>query len=147
MEENRDVELAKAAPAGLSRIGLSPDGKQLAFTSHETLSSPWKICLVSPAGGPIREIYVTKAGEVIQWFHWTPDGREIWLRKFTRAADEKSKPATAFLSISPDGRIIRTLDPSLMATGNNSIHSDGRQLAYEAGAARVELWALENFLK
>ena len=111
-----------------------PMGNSSLSLRYEPLGSPWKICLVSPAGGPIREIYATKAGEVIQWFQWTPDGRAIWLRKFTRAADEKTKPVTEFLSISPDGRNVRTLDPSLMATGSNSIHPDGRQIAYASGA-------------
>ena len=147
IDANRDIELVKTSMNGLSEISLSPDGKWLAFTSRQALGSLTRVSLVSPAGGPIREIFTTNPGEIVQWLQWTPDGRSIWLRKYIPAADAKMKPKFEFLSISPDGQRIRKLDQSLIATGINRFHPGGRQLAFSFGQSRIELWALENFLQ
>jgi Tol biopolymer transport system component len=143
----QDVEIVTTSMQGVTSISPSPDGKWLAFPVRAELGSPVRLALVSPGGGPVREIYTTKAGEIIQGLQWTPDGQAIWIRKFTPAPNEKMQPVIECLSISPDGQHIRRLDPSLNSAGVFRIHPEGRQVAFAGGQFKVELWALENFLK
>jgi Tol biopolymer transport system component len=147
LASGQDVELATMkGPAGTPRIALSPDGKWLAFLSLDIMKDPLKLMIVSADGGPAREIFRTKGGEYIQWLQWTPDGRSIWLKKYTPPADPKLKPTFEFLSVSPEGSAVRKLDLSIDNGLDFRIHPDGRQIAFSLGQGKVELWALENFL-
>jgi hypothetical protein len=98
--------------------------------------------LVPATGGPAKEINRTAEGQYISWIEWTPDGRSVWFMKYRPAVDSKAKPVYEFISVSPDGQTVRKL--ALDHIGR--IHPDGRQIVYDSGQTKIELWALENFL-
>jgi hypothetical protein len=113
----------------------------------DTVAEPRKLLLVPASGGPAREIYRTKAGEYVQWISWTVDGRSIWLKIYSPPADPKGKPAIEFLSVAPDGQNVRKLEVSILNALDFRLHPDGRQVAFWTGQSKLELWALENFLR
>ncbi|MDH4198128.1 MAG: LpqB family beta-propeller domain-containing protein, partial [Candidatus Aminicenantes bacterium] len=148
LESGQDVELGTMkGPVGLPRLALSPDGKWLAFTSMDTVSEPRKLMLVPAAGGPAREIYRTKEGEYVQWISWSVDGGSIWLKIYTPPSDDKGRPVIEFRSVSPDGQNVRKLEMSILSAMDLRLHPDGRQVAFWTGQSKLELWALENFLR
>lgn len=147
LESGQDIEFGNMkAPVGVPRLALSRDGKWLAFTSADTISEPRKLLLVPAAGGNAREICRTKEGEYVQWISWSPDGRSIWLKMYTPPADDKGRPSIEFRSVSPDGKDVRKLEMPLLGAQDLRLHPDGRQIAFWTGQAKLELWALENFL-
>jgi len=147
LASGEDIELASMnGPIGLPRLSLSPDGKWLAFTSLDKMMEPVKLMLVPAAGGAAREIYRTEAKVAIQWISWTVDGRSIWVKKYQASSEPKGKPTIEFLGMTPDGQNIRKLEMSLLGAMDLRFHPDGRQVAFTAGQAKLELWALENFL-
>lgn len=144
LDSGKDTELATMkGPAGLPQITPSPDGKWLAFTSLDVMKEPVKLMLVPALGGSPQEIFRTKEDENIPWLQWTPDGRSIWLLKYRRASDPKTKSEFEYFAVSPDGHVIRKLE--LASAGR--IRPDGRQIAFSTGQGKYELWALENFLR
>jgi len=148
LTSGEDIELASMnGPIGLPRISLSPDGKWLAFTSLDKMLEPVKLMLVPADGGAAREIYRTEAGVMIQWISWTVDGRSIWVKTYRASSEPKGKHAIEFLGMTPDGQSIRKLEMSLLGAMDLRFHPDGRQVAFTAGQSKLELWALENFLR
>jgi Tol biopolymer transport system component len=153
-----DAELASMdAPVGLPRLAVSPDGRWVAFTSIENVAGPRTLMIVPASGGPARELFKLGDKGFAQWLVWTPDGKEIWLKLYKAAPDDKGQPSIEFLGVSPEGGTVRTLEmgakqgdkatswqiPSAM---DLRLHPDGRQVAFWTGQSKLEVWALENFL-
>jgi Tol biopolymer transport system component len=153
-----DAELAAMDSAiGWPRLAVSPDGKQVAFTSIEKAVGPPTLMIVPAAGGPAREILKLGDRGFAQWLFWSPDGKEIWTKLYRSAPDGQGQPSIEYLAVSPDGGAVRTLELGakqgdqtapwqILSAMDLRLSPDGRQVAFWAGQSKLELWALENFL-
>jgi Tol biopolymer transport system component len=129
---------------GTKYLGVSPDGRQLAFIGKER-----KVLNVMPAaGGEPRELLRLESPET---FHpstglaWTPDGRYILFGKRTWSAGQPHEP-DELCRIPTEGG-----EPQKLLAMNDlhqiSVHPDGRRIVFTAGWDwETKVWVMENFL-
>lgn len=147
-----EVELLRLdSPVGAMRIGVSPDGRTLAFTRREPGDKPIHVLSLMPTdGGPARELYRTAPGQGLGPFAWSPDGRYVYFpRRQLLASGERPPSASRQVwRATLDGRVEQV--PMERPWSDASVTSffvfspDGRRIAFTRGESKAELWALEN---
>ncbi len=131
---------------GASELGLSPDAKKLAFASSVPNEEPTRMLMsvVEVPNGRPRTLVRGKAGESIRTPTWTPDGKAIL---FTRFKLGQFPRRTEFWMVSAEAGEARRLGPAFHGGVKDlRVHPDGRQIAFDGGQGRGEVWVLENFL-
>ena len=130
-------------PSRLGEVNVSPDGRYIATISEEASSKSSTVLLIPVAGGQPRELLRVSLAEASQRFGgmaWTPDSRAVIVMK------NRDDRGELWLVPVTDGQP-RKLDIDLTNwAGGFRVHPDGRQIAFVAGKAASEIWALENFL-
>jgi len=87
-----------------------------------------------------------------QWINntampWTPDGRAVLVRKMLVEGGAQSELWLVPIADAPPRKL--DFDANRVppyAQGKIRLHPDGRQLAYDSGQSKQEVWVLENFL-
>ncbi len=117
------------------RYSLSPDGRELAYSSFDESSEFVKI--LSLASGQAREVHRQPRGTGrIYSVAWTSDGTRLL---FSRKGQ--------LWRISVAGGAPEQLPVALESLRELRPHPDGQRLAFTAGVGRGEVWVLENILR
>jgi Tol biopolymer transport system component len=128
-----DRELLRSRPFGL--FAIAPDGKSIAYL--EPLQGARSLTLLTVDSGATRNVLTLPETETFSSLQWLPDSRRIVVWKSVHGNTTGSV-------IALDGGAAVQLDPAIPE--DSRIHPDGRRIAYTAGTATHEVWALENFL-
>lgn len=142
----REVEVYRPASAGdISRLAVSPDGKQLAFVWRDNASRESALKLVSTRGGEARDLLRATRPMTISCPAWTPDSRQLIYATETTGAER----GVDFWRVSVqkgDPQNLGLAMPGVQCEGF-SVHPDGRRIAFTVGTRmRSEVWVLEDFL-
>jgi Tol biopolymer transport system component len=147
LETGDQRELAHvSAPAGISGIALSPDGRQVAFTTQSEPSETSALEVVSTAGGEARELLRLKAPEEFKVFDtlaWTHDGSQI---VFGKASTNFKQQKVQLWEVNARNGKLRKLGLSMDGISSLCISPDGHRIAFDAGGIYEEVWVMENFL-
>lgn len=116
---------------------ISPDGRQLAFTTADPKTKLHSLAVVAAEGGAARVVHQLAARARFGNFGvgWTPDGKTLF---FSASAG----PDRKLYKIPVQGG-----NPELvldMITGGLRIHPDGRSIAFDSGDWKGEVWVMEN---
>jgi len=135
-EQERTVT-SSLSPSGLA---VSPDGLRLAIWTVDPATRRTAILVMPVSGGEPREVCRLERPEVITGQPaWTPDGRSLL---FPARLQDK----TVLMSVFSDGGKPRSFAITMEGLGEASIHPDGKRIAFAAGQAKSEVWAIESFL-
>lgn len=123
----------------LRSFAVSADGKQVACANPRTLAvasvpDGRQRTLLDLAG--VEEQFQFNGGLV-----WTADGKYIVFAKTTRY------PLFELWKIPAIGGEPEKIDLGMDNLQEIRLHPDGKTIAFSAGSRRVEIWALENYLK
>lgn len=147
LETGNRRELAHvSAPAGISGIAVSPDGRQVAFTTQSEPSETSALEVVSTAGGEARELLRLKAPEEFKVFDtlaWTQDGSQI---VFGKASTNFKQQNVQLWEVNARNGKLRKLGLSMDGISSLCISPDGHRIAFDAGGIYEEVWVMENFL-
>jgi len=126
-------------------MAISPDGDRLAYSAN---SGPKAAALrVVELGNPasFREVYRCPPGEYMDAHVWTPDGREVIVKraKPTQAAE---KDESSIWAIDVETGTARRLGLNVNGINQIRLSPDGRRLSFDGGWPAQEVWVLENFL-
>jgi Tol biopolymer transport system component len=135
----RETSAMPVGDAFVNNLTVSPDGRLLAFTVRRNNVNV--VVVVESAGGIAREIFRSSSEFQIPNFGglaWTPNGREILLVKAS------GPPQGELWALPAEGGTPRPLGLRMEGFGRVAPHPNGRQIAFQAGARRWEVWALEN---
>jgi len=142
----REVEIYRPARgADISRLAVSPDGKQLAFVWRDNESGGSALKLVSSRGGEAYDLVTATKPVAISCPAWMPDSREIIYATESNGAEGKIE----FWRVSANKREPEDLGLAMRGVKCEglSVHPDGRRIAFTASTPmRSEVWVLENFL-
>jgi Periplasmic component of the Tol biopolymer transport system len=118
-------------------LTLSPDGRQLAMLVAHHEKKSMGIDVMSVHGGEPREIVSLPGGTLHEW---TPDSSHIvFVRNNASGTDLWRIPAAGGEAT----KIAEGITPKFRRL---LIHPDGRQVAFNAGETKAEIWVMENFL-
>ena len=143
-----DLESREARPLYISRQAdkllravLSPAGDRIVFQVLPLGDGCGaKVILMPAQGGAARLLYDSKPGVRVSKVAWSPDGR--WVM----AVVHHKSPLGELWRIPADGGAAEKTGLAADRMKGLSFHPDGRKVAFQAGARKMEVWALENFL-
>ncbi len=132
---------------GMSGLTISPDGRQIAFTTQAGQGELPALMVMPLAGGKPRELYSlkdpTKNGWSWDTVAWTRGGGQIVFGTGGRGLNNQK---TELWVIAAEGGEPRKLDLTMDAVDQLRIHPDGQRVAFESGVYTSEVWVMENFL-
>jgi Tol biopolymer transport system component len=132
----------------VSRLTLSPDGRQLAFVMAEDTEHRSMVLKVVPvAGGDVRDVL---RGVEIPFCEasiaWTPDSSSLlFLRQAPPKAGLRSGETELWI-ISVQGGEPRKLELAAEGMRDIVLHPAGRLIAFTEEKDKDEVWVMENFL-
>jgi Tol biopolymer transport system component len=135
-----------AEPADISGFAVSPDGRQVAFTTTDEPGSISELRVVPVAGGNARLLYQLKPPKVVEHHGavaWTRDGKYI---VFGERSGLWSQRNVEFYEISAQGGQPRDLGLSMPSVQRLHIHPDGHRLLFESDRNSAEVWVIHNIL-
>jgi len=125
-------------PTGVTKIALSPDGRQIAFLE-------WRSIKTIPAqGGEAREIYKAQASETLNSLEWFPDGKSVLISK--RTSFNVQDQGAEIWKAPAEGGEATSMGIKMDRLGSIRIHPDGKRIAFVAGMGQGEVWTMQNFL-
>ncbi len=139
----QEQEIQRVEDGGF--FAISPDGTTLVFRKKSDLY------LAPLAGGEPKPLYAVPKGHYTPgWdvFTWSADGRAVFVCvwQIHREAEQLSENITSELVQVPiDGGKPETVLARKRVRYPHA-HPDGTRLTFSAGAPRLELWVMENFL-
>ncbi|MBM3294591.1 MAG: tetratricopeptide repeat protein [Candidatus Aminicenantes bacterium] len=134
-----EVYKEEAKARGVTDFAIAPDGKSIAYVDQTT-----SLKIMPVGGGEAREILKLQSPERIDSITWTNDGKGI---VYSKVLSKNAVDQTCELWLQRlDGGAPRNLGISMDRISTLRFHPDGKQLLFRAGQARMEVWALENFL-
>ncbi len=128
-------------------MALSPDGRWIALTRKgDGAAEDPTLWIVPTEGGEPRELRRSGNLDPLDLaLAWAPDGRHLLFG--THAESDNGPSRTIELwRISVDGGRPEKLGIAMPTLRNLRVHPDGKQIAFDAGYRRIEIWAMENFL-
>lgn len=125
-------------------FALSRDGKWLAFHEEDRLAKSSVLKVIPVDGGPARELLrLPGSGAFTLGMAWSADGRYLLFVKANPSA--RTQPREVW-RIAREGGDPQRLDIAMPGLVEIRVHPDGRRIAFSAGVARPEIWAMENLL-
>ena len=132
----RDIGLATA-------LSVSPDGRYIAVQHNDRSTKSSAVLLIPSSGGEPRDlIRVNQPQRLGPVVTWAPDGRGVIVRKFLTESYDRSERWLVPLGDGQPRKLL--IDGSVV--GPIRVHPDGRQIAFNAGEEKWEVWVLEHFL-
>jgi len=140
------IVVPKGARSTIGPIGISPDGRTVAFVGRTAAAAGDTVTLeVQAIGGTPRELLrVTPPNDL--WFQvWTPDGRDILFTQWTGTPSARPR----LWRIPAAGGQPRDTQFELRTPPGNlgSLSPDGRRIAYTERERFWELWIEESALQ
>ena len=135
-----------AEPANVSGFAVSPDGRQVAFTTGGEPGGISDLRVVSVAGGDTRTLFHLKAPKELARegaLAWTRDGKYIVFGEGTTLWTQRKDEV---YEISAQGGEPRDLGLSMLAIQRMHIHPDGHRLLFESDGHSAEVWGIHNIL-
>lgn len=135
-----------AEPAGIGGFAVSPDGRQVAFTTGGEPGGVSDLRVVPMAGGDTRVLFHLKSPEALAGMGslaWTRDGKYIVFGKGTTLWTQRK---VELYEISAQGGEPRDLGLSMPAIQRLHIHPDGHRLLFESDGHSAEVWVIHNVL-
>ena len=135
LETGQERELPGGPWPEAAGLALSPDGRQIAFLTHDDAARSKVVKILSVAGGESRDLLKGNSIGLDSELAWTPDGRGIL---FVEKGELWRVPV--------DGGAPQALGLKMGQLRQLHLSPDGRQIAFTAGEGQSEVWVLENFL-
>ncbi len=145
LETGRDKVLYRGRN---TNVALSPDGRQLAFTTRHPATQSVVLMVMPAAGGEPRELLSTQPPETIplgRGIAWMPDGRHLLFLK-VREVSGVGRTTTELWRVPAEGGQPRKLELAMQGLRALRFHPDGKRVVFTAGKGEAEIWVLENFL-
>lgn len=137
----------------ISGLALSPNGRELAFSTIDAETFSTSVKVMSVGGGEVRELHAVPGdlvadvpfGSGAALIAWSPDGRNLFVETPLRSG---GAPDQELWRLSLEGGAPVRVDLEVdLPVREHSVHPDGRQVAFAAGDQfAVEVWVLENLL-
>jgi Tol biopolymer transport system component len=142
----KERELLRRPLGQYSGSDLSPDGRYVAAVTAESPTEGKAAVLVSTAGGASREILRVEGAQMLTaMMSWTPDSRGVIVHKLLHDATDNREVWLVPIEGGAPRRL--EIDGRKIAQGGRVLlDPTGRRIAYLSGEAKLEVWALENFL-
>ena len=130
-----------------SGVGLSPDGREVAFDTQAEHGEVPALVVVPLAGGEPRALYSLKAPAEFapNTPAWTDDGSHFVFGVVPGGLALNGQK-TELWEIPAEGGAPQKLDLTGETVRQLQIHPDGKRVAYVAGANSYEVGVMENFL-
>ncbi len=145
LETGRESELYRAAPDGVSKLAVSPDGRWLAFGVRDRATRSGVLMLLPALGGEARELIRVAEHEASGFYPpvWTRDGRELVT---VQAQGSNPEAGSLMWRVDVESGARRKSELPVRNMRSISFHPDGRRIAFQAGEYASEVWVMENFL-
>ena len=140
---DKSTLIVKAAVAGRGEYepSVSPDGKQIAFTTYRY--GGWKIAVSDIDGNNIRRL--TMDPQYAYDPHWSADGKKIVYRRIVNNGGAYFRGQADIFEINIDGTGNRNLSKTNNAGDRKPAYSpNGKKIVYDsfAGKEQEELWLM-----
>jgi Tol biopolymer transport system component len=140
-EEEREL---RTVAGRVSNLTLSPDGATLAVSTRREAGGDsaggggTHLLLLPLTGGDLRVLAEVPGFVDFDGLRWSADGGSLLYVRLTGSADLRALERIGLDGGEPERLLELTGMRQLL------VHPDGRRLAFQAGAFRGEVWALEN---
>ena len=127
-------------------MAISPDGDRLAYTASlgQKTVSLRIVDLANPSG--FREVYRCPSEEHMDAHVWTPDGREVIVKRSKRTSSAQDNDESSIWAVDVEKGTARLLGLNVHGINQIRLRPDGRRLSFDGGWPAQEVWALDNFL-
>jgi dipeptidyl aminopeptidase/acylaminoacyl peptidase len=128
-------------------FAISPAGDRLVYSANHSIGFKAQALRLVDLQKPDKAIEVYRAAqdEEIQAFAWTPDGREVIIKRVT-AQPGKPGDRSRLWAVDVATGTARLLGLEVSGLNQVRLSPDGRRLSFDGGWPVQEVWALENFL-
>jgi len=140
--EKRELYLTKIDPPAnmpVSKIALSPDGKEIAVLDQ------FGIRVMPMGGGEAREVIKAAGSESFSSPAWSRDGRSLLVAKRASSAVQDQGAEVWQVPVKAGGTP-RSLGLKMDRLNTIRVHPDGKRIAFVGGMGKAEVWMMENFL-
>jgi len=135
------------APWFATGIAVSRDGQQVAYSASagRAATSLRLAGLNAPEVG--REILVVPPDEYIEAYAFTPDGTEVLIKRARRDPKPLESDNSRVWAVNVHTGQSRLIGLDIDGLNQMRLSPDGRQLSFNAGWPKQEVWVLEHFLE
>jgi Tol biopolymer transport system component len=135
------------APWFATGIAVSRDGQQVAYSASagRAATSLRLAGLNAPEVG--REIFVVPPDEYIEAYAFTPDGTEVLIKRARRDPKPLESDNSRVWAVNVHTGQSRLIGLDIDGLNQMRLSPDGRQLSFNAGWPKQEVWVLEHFLE
>ena len=130
-------------------LGVSPNGKQLAFVWRNSKENTTTLKVMPATGGEPRELLKVQKPKEISALAWTADSDYIIYAISTAGDKPWTEKKFELWRIAADGGQPHDLGLAMdgLRSHSLSVHPDGTRIAFTAGTPRrPEVWVLKDFL-
>jgi Tol biopolymer transport system component len=142
-------EWQDAGVTGISNHATAPHTAAVAYVAfRKALTGDARTLMLWGGGGEPRELLRASDPEQFALAGWTTDGLNLLVvRRTQRPNRPPTEPRNDTLWLVPTtGAVPVSTGLTMDGLRDLSIHPDGRQIAFNAGFKRGELWVMENLL-
>ena len=146
VETGDETEIYRTNRRTITSVVPSHDGARIAFSTRDYSkddSGPatFTINVITRSDGSLHEPLVQHDAPI--WpIAWTPDGEFVLYVELGPPPNDRLK---ALWRISIDGGQRQEMNADISKMRNLRLHPNGRQLAFEVGIARREVWVMDKF--
>ncbi|MEX0322726.1 MAG: tetratricopeptide repeat protein [Puniceicoccaceae bacterium] len=143
--ESRRERLLHKDDRYISKLGISPDGRDLVYLAAQVELNLSVVMTIPAAGGEARELLSLDDGQRLSacvgiW--WSNDGKRV----FVGGPPVNREPNKLWSIQFSDGEVTEL--PNTIPMHQLAVHPDGNRIAYSSPESDnwIEVWAMSNFL-